>query len=819
MEIFLFSAAYRLRVVLIIALCYMLFPLALYGSDLHPFNYLLLSVGINGQAPDEVVQSLQAPDEKLFLDINDLERWRITLPDTGSIAFEGNTYYPIDNLEGVTYEIDTKQSALYLTIPALHFEPNQITLQKSSLQKPTHAFPGVIFDYTTLAQQDNSGHRLTGVFTPAYYNGETSIESGFLGSMNYYTDNTNDSSSNDNSRELVRLNTTWREDSIDHMTSMIMGDSYTSTGLWGNAVGFGGFQWMSNYNLQPGFTTYPLPSVQGAAVLPSTIDLYAAGLPVGHTSVDNAGLFTINSIPTINGSGMLEVVTTDLLGRQQVISIPYYMSSQLLRKGLSQYSYEAGFVRENFSMESNDYGPLFTTFTHRTGLTERFTAGIHGEIAKDQQAFGLEAGTLLGNFAELSLAGAVSNSKKGDGLLGEIGIQRQTFNGFSYGFLLTGTTHDFFQLGDENYIANNQSNYISSIDETIEDSLEDDSDIYDEYLNPSSQALVFLGLPSFKGYSAGFAYTQQNNRDSDHLSLVNINLNKSFFKDVSVNFTTLIGLNNHSNNSLFLSVNMPLGRQTYVSTGVINQQEGGSGEYVQVNKSLDIGPDWGYNVYAQQGEQKNYQASLLAQNNVGSYSLTAAKFNDDIGYQAQASGALVFLDDNVFATRDIYDSFALIRLPGYEGLPVFVNGQEVGVTDDEGNAFAPNLVSYQPNTISVEADDLPIEVSLESNKVNVIPYYHNGVVVDFPIKSTQSAIARLELASGISVPAGALVEKTSGSAGSADFVVDDGEVYINNLAHGVNQFVVRWNESTCNFKINYTKTSDPLPDLGSIICQ
>ena len=51
----------------------------------------------------------------------------------------------------------------------------------------------------------------------------------------------------------------------------------------------------------------------------------------------------------------------DLLGREQVISQPYYASSLLLREGLIDDSNEIGFVRNDFGIRSNDYGRFVTT--------------------------------------------------------------------------------------------------------------------------------------------------------------------------------------------------------------------------------------------------------------------------------------------------------------------------------------------------------------------------------------------------------------------------------------------------------------------------
>ncbi len=62
------------------------------------------------------------------------------------------------------------------------------------------------------------------------------------------------------------------------MRTTRFGDAYNETGLWGRAVDFGGIQWGTNFNTQPSFITFPLPSVSGQALVPSVVDLYVKAL-------------------------------------------------------------------------------------------------------------------------------------------------------------------------------------------------------------------------------------------------------------------------------------------------------------------------------------------------------------------------------------------------------------------------------------------------------------------------------------------------------------------------------------------------------------
>src|SRR5204862_5245724 len=107
------------------------------------------------------------------------------------------------------------------------------------------------------------------------------------------------------------------------------------------------------------------------------------------------GPFSIANIPTVNGSGNVQLGVRDLFGREQIISQPFYASVNLLKAGLEDYSYEAGFERNNFGVESFDYGRAVASATYRRGLTDRLTGEVRGEAARDLGVTGVAASYLI----------------------------------------------------------------------------------------------------------------------------------------------------------------------------------------------------------------------------------------------------------------------------------------------------------------------------------------------------------------------------------------------------------------------------------------
>ena len=74
------------------------------------------------------------------------------------------------------------------------------------------------------------------------------------------------------------------------------------------------------------------------------------------------------------------MVVTDMMGRQQVASMSFIAMPQLLRKGVNDYTYEAGMLRNGFGFKSFAYQSWFVEGTHKRGLTDSLTLNLRGEV-------------------------------------------------------------------------------------------------------------------------------------------------------------------------------------------------------------------------------------------------------------------------------------------------------------------------------------------------------------------------------------------------------------------------------------------------------
>jgi len=229
-------------------------------------------------------------------------------------------------------------------------------------------------------------------------------------------------------------------------------------------------------------------------------------------------------------------------------------------------------------------------------------------------------------------------------------------------------------------------------------------------------------------------------------------------------------------------------------------------------KSPPIGRGFGYRVSA--STEGNYSAGWRAQMDALSFDVEAAKYLQTSAVRATLSGAAVGIGGDIYGSRSVTDSFALVDVARIPDMNVLVDNQVVRQTDEHGRALIRNLRAYDVNRISVDARELPLDTHIESDKITVTPRYRSGVIVKFPITRERNATFRLVQQNGQPVPSGGEVI----FRGQRFPVATDGFVYVTGLDHGMTA-EADWNDGRCAFRIPPPPSDDPLPDLGTVVCR
>ena len=734
---------------------------------------VLLDVFINQQRKDTVL--FLRSDGRLFAGAEDLRRWRVRVPEANPLTLYGEDFYALDALAGLTYRLDDSTQTLAMQVPSGLFDATRLMGKETIFSAPAPASLGGFLNYDVTANHEQRQTNTNGL-----------LELGSFGSWG--TAQTRILALDLNGQaSAIRLDTTWTRDQPMELASLRFGDAISGTSSWGGAVRFGGMQWATNFSVQPGFVTFPLPGISGEAALPSTVDLYVDNALRMRRKVPS-GPFSIEDLPVPNGRGDARLVVRDILGREQIITQPFNTNSRLLKQGLHDYSYEVGFVRRNFGIDSNNYGRPVAVGTHRLGITEQFTGEVHGELLGHQQTVGLGGVLMLPAAGVLSGSFAASHSDRGVGGFLGLGFRRQS-RSFSFGMNTQFASQRFVKLG-----------------------------MQPEELAPrhTSQAFVSLATTDYGAFSA--RYTQQAFHDQEAKTIVSGSYAREIGSLGNLSMSVMRFLSGDANTVFSLNFSMRLGNRTNANIST-SAKPGREQAQLQLGRSVPAGSGVGYSLIAGAGDSDRRQAELDFQNQFGSYSFGAAQSSDQTAFRGSASGGVTFLGGSAFLSRRITDSFAVVQVPGYSGVGVYAANQLVARTDANGTALLPRLRAYQKNTVRIEQADLPLDAQIDAVQLDAVPYFRSGLLLKFPVKRSRGALLTVVLENGDRLPAGAQAQIIGDNVEQNEIFPAGmgGELYLTGLAAS-NRLRVTWLEQSCEFMLPFPESTEPLPYLGTYTC-
>src|ERR1043166_7686962 len=282
---------------------------------------LLLPGGGNAQGLEDTVLVLRSPDGRIAVPVDSLDRWRLRRPSAPPRFHAVMPYYALDAISGVTYIYDASTQKLRVTAPPAAFARSQFINAQLAYPPPTVSQLGAFFNYNLFASHASNSSQYAGQFEAGVFSPYGVLISNML------------AQDSDGVKKAVRLDTTWTTDFPQKLTTLRIGDAINVPGAWGRAGRFGGVRYSTNFATQPGYITFPSIASAGQAALPSTVDVFVNNALVAQKTVP-PGPFSITNIPTVNGSGSVQLVVRDLFGREQVISQPFYASVNLLKAGL-----------------------------------------------------------------------------------------------------------------------------------------------------------------------------------------------------------------------------------------------------------------------------------------------------------------------------------------------------------------------------------------------------------------------------------------------------------------------------------------------------
>ena len=736
---------------------------------------LLLSVDVNRQRLDDTALVLRRTDGAVWVSRESILRWRLRLPEITPRSFRGADYYALDSLPGVVYTFDSPTQRLVITAAPEAFAPSTYTTGPRRYPAPTPPSFGGFANYEIFASHATGSTDVAGQFDVGIFGTAGVLVGGLL-------------AQDTGPHRAIRLDTTFTRDFPERMETLRLGDAITTPGTWGRALRFGGVQFGSNFATQPGFVTFPTIAANGQAALPSTVDVFVNNALVAQRTVP-PGPFSITNIPTISGGGNVQLVVHDLFGREQVISQPFYATSDLLKEGLSSYSAEAGVEREKFGSESAAYGSGLVAGTYRRGLSERLTGEARVDAARDRAAAGLAGTYLIDGLAVVQATAAQSRARDGaTGTLVAAGVDRRS--GFiSFAVNSQWTSADFRSVG-------------VSADAPL----------------PRLQMSASLGLQTSELGSLGVTFVRQAFRSGQDLRVLSAGYSRAIGSLATLNIAAVktYGVDGSLAVSAILSIPLGTRDSASIEQNVVRQSATSNRDdtTVTLQRSLPAGEGYGYRLLARNSSEVTGNLSL--QNNYGALALDATRLEGATSVRADIAGGIGTLGGQVFFSRSITDSFGVVKVGDYEGVGVMQDNQPVARTNAGGYAVLPRLRAYDINTISIVQGELPLDAIVLRLSLEAVPFFRSGVFLDFPIRRSHGALLRLVYEDGTTLPPGATVLVGDGTVQFP--VARDGEVYLTDLAPR-NTLRATWGDRICTAEVAVPATRDPLPHLGTFTCR
>lgn len=703
-------------------------------------------------------------EEQGFLSLGTL------VPDKLAIEYRGRQYIPLAAVDGLTYSFDRGQQHLDIDCLAVCFpESRMSTAEDLPLPDPTPL--GAFINYDLLAEFGDDVEFVGGLAEIGVF---SSHGSGIISlSAQDLTGDPN----------LIRLETNWTIDRPSKRERLRFGDSVTRVAGWNQALRFGGIQFGTDFSLQPGFISFPTPTITGGAALPSTADIYVNGLRRETIDID-PGPFTIEQPPVITGAGDLLVVVTDPLGRETVISHPFYASRSLLRKGLSEYSLEVGFLRENYALESHDYAEFFASASYRKGFSDRFTAGLHAEASEDGVAAGPYIDWLLPFGGTLSGAAAVSAA---DGEIGALVQVLIDWTGSNFGISAQNDwiSKDFRRLGSD-----------------------------PSFQEPAMETSATIGIDISDDSGLSLNYLRIDEREEETLQIAsaNFSLRVGDLGAVNVNFAKSFGA--VKDTSLFFLFTTRIGSRTSASLGA----DRAGGEWIttaRANRSAASSGGLGWRAEASVGEDDRYRAGATYNTLNGVLTADVSELNGRRAARLGARGGLVVMGGDAYLSNPISESFALVDVAGQEGVEITRDNRPVGNSNSKGLLFVPRLRAYERNRLGIDPLDFPLTTEIDSTVMMAVPRRRSGVIVRFPVKPLVAATARVVGDDGEPLPAGTILH-----------ALDDGErfpvgfggaVYITGL-NEARQFRAQNGIVSCIVTVPAATPGAMPTSLGQLVC-
>lgn len=706
----------------------------------------MLDLQVNGRAQNQIIP-VTFREGHYIVRAGDLQRAGIPS------AHITSTEMDVSSMPQVKAEYDAQRQRLLLSVPTDWLPEQTFSSDENRRRYPGQVSTGALINYDFYTSRtDSTGTRLS------FWN-----ELRLFGSAGQFVSNGVWQNQLEGERsyqgdDYLRYDTYWAGQNEDKAVSWRVGDLITDSLGWNNSVRLGGVQFSRDFSVRPDLITYPLPTFSGQAAVPSTVDLFVNGYKNSSTAVQ-PGPYSLTNMPFVNGAGNAVVVTTDAVGRQVSTTLPFYVSSSLLKPGLSDYAISAGALRENYGIKSFDYGDAAASGSFRHGVTDWLTLESHAEGAEDLALGGIGAQLRIGPLGVIN--GAVAESR----MMGDSGRQYSMgyqYNNaaFSAGIQHTQRTEEYGDLA-------------------LYSTRRAASDIANNFTLSRRSTTVNTSMSLNDFGNLGAAWIDITSGAGDKTQLWNLTWSKNLWGNSTL-YVSATRDQQQDNWTGAISLIVPFGELSNVSISTERTQEGGNAQRLWASRSMpsDGGLAWDAS-WANQSQSGDYrQASLRWRNQhietAGGY------YGDDNNATtwAELTGSLVVMDNQWFAANQVNDAFVLVKT-GYPDVTVRYENQAMGKTNDKGYLLVPRINAWYPARYDIDTLDLPANMTVSGTEQRFAVKRQSGYLLNFPIEPLRAASVILHDQQGKPLPVSTQVMRPDHAT---EYVGWDGLVWMEKLA-------------------------------------
>ena len=655
---------------------------------------------------------VRTDEDDFLVNSSDLSDAGLDLLKGKVVSFEGSDYLSLKSVEGAEFSFNEAELSI------------EVVMDPSLLGRKT------VVDF--------SATKVSGVYRPRYnsaflnyslnyisedyYDTETFVLNNELGirygDLLFLTNSTYRDTGEES--DFLRLMSNVTYDRSNDLTRLVVGDILASSGDFGTRVNMGGVSFSKHFPMESGFIKHPSLDIKGFATFPSELEVYLDGVRIKNERV-RPGEFVLSNIYQIAGARLIEVVVRDPFGNETRHAYPFYFTNKALSKGLHEYSYNLGFLREDFGTTSNNYGDYALSAIHRYGWTNSLTVGFGAEATEDFYALSPAAVYASPGYGVFSLALSGTNYDGDTGFAGSFSFNRvKKYVGG--GIFLEGFSDDYATMASAG--AGMSTEYVAG-------------------------ARLSYGMGKRGNVSVGATFTGR--RDAEDRREVTLGFTRWLSKKISMNISVRNIEEVDTDNEFFVRFNYyPSATPAFASLSHRSTEALDTTDLF-LFKGPPPGEGFGYKLSMRREKTDTYTRDIIdpfVQYNSRYASLKAEYIYETNGrtvntYRLTASGAVASVGGITGLTRPVTDSFALVKVGELEGVPVMVNNQVITKSRKDGFALLPTLGSYSSNQVSIVDDDIPMDYDISGSLFVVSPLPRSGVCLDMSVSEFRALSGRL----------------------------------------------------------------------------